>query len=284
MIILRKGDKMKQFEQPMLCPIVPSYICPLSILESAGQTEEAVEAVNIEKNTLVGQGPQVTNRIMAIINRDLGYAYSEFQRYGVQRPIARWVFISIINYVLRNESNYLGTIEQRSTRLLSALRRDILPIINTLRIFGVPSSRIDQIFYEIIRIILESIIDGPRPPAPRPPVSGWSDWEDLGGVLTSAPAVASWQPNRLDVFGRGQNNALWHIWWDGTRWSNWEDLGGILTSAPAAVSWGANRIDVFGVGQNQRTLAYMVGWYPLEQLGRSWGSPYLSTCSCILAA
>ncbi|PED22430.1 hypothetical protein CN971_17105, partial [Bacillus thuringiensis] len=78
----------------------------------------------------------------------------------------------------------------------------------------------------------------------------WGEWEDLGGILTSDPAVASWGPNRLDCFARGLNNHMWHRGWDGTRWGEWEDLGGILTSSPAAVSWGPNRIDCFVRGQN----------------------------------
>ena len=73
----------------------------------------------------------------------------------------------------------------------------------------------------------------------------WSNWESLGGVITSAPAVASWAPNRLDCFARGTGNAMWHKWWDGSKWSGWESLGGVLSSAPAAVSWGPNRIDCF---------------------------------------
>jgi hypothetical protein len=63
------------------------------------------------------------------------------------------------------------------------------------------------------------------------------------------PAVSSWGNNRLDVFVRGTDNALWHKWWDGSSWSSgWENLGGILTSSPGAVSWGYNRIDVFVKG------------------------------------
>ena len=80
------------------------------------------------------------------------------------------------------------------------------------------------------------------------PAGRWSRWENLGGNLTSAPSVSSWAPNRLDVFARGTDNALWHIWWNGTRWSSWESLGGTITSAPAAVSWGPNRTDVFARG------------------------------------
>jgi hypothetical protein len=41
----------------------------------------------------------------------------------------------------------------------------------------------------------------------------WSEWEQLGGILTEAPAVSSWGPNRLDVFALGQNKALWHRGW-----------------------------------------------------------------------
>jgi hypothetical protein len=78
----------------------------------------------------------------------------------------------------------------------------------------------------------------------------WLGWEDLGGVLTSAPAVSSWAANRLDCFVRGTDNALWHKWWNGSSWSGWESLGGVLTSEPAAVSWGPNRIDVFARGTN----------------------------------
>jgi hypothetical protein len=40
----------------------------------------------------------------------------------------------------------------------------------------------------------------------------WNVWESLGGVLTSGPAVASWSPNRLDVFVGGTDSALWHKW------------------------------------------------------------------------
>ena len=63
------------------------------------------------------------------------------------------------------------------------------------------------------------------------------------------PAASSWGNNRLDVFVRGTDSALWHKWWDGSTWSSgWENLGGVLTSSPGAVSWGYNRVDVFVKG------------------------------------
>ncbi|MGW5667374.1 hypothetical protein, partial [Micromonospora sp. NPDC003776] len=43
--------------------------------------------------------------------------------------------------------------------------------------------------------------------------NGWSDWESLGGVLTSAPAAASWGSDRIDVFVGGADEAMWHKWW-----------------------------------------------------------------------
>jgi hypothetical protein len=72
--------------------------------------------------------------------------------------------------------------------------------------------------------------------------------QSLGGIFTASPAVASWGPNRLDVFGRGGDGALWHDGWNGINWTGWQSLGGFLTSAPAAVSWGPNRIDIFARG------------------------------------
>jgi len=77
----------------------------------------------------------------------------------------------------------------------------------------------------------------------------WHDWQDLGGVIIGAPAAASWQSGRLDVFARGTNNHMYHKWWDG-QWHDWQDLGGVIIGAPAAVSWGPNRIDCFAAGTN----------------------------------
>jgi hypothetical protein len=57
-----------------------------------------------------------------------------------------------------------------------------------------------------------------------------------------------WGPDRIDVFAKGTDNALWHRWWDGNAWGGWESLGGIITSPPTSVSWAANRLDVMAKG------------------------------------
>jgi len=74
-------------------------------------------------------------------------------------------------------------------------------------------------------------------------------WEISGGFrTTTSPAIASWGPGRLDVFSRGENNALWHKWFANGAWHAWESLGGFVTAGPAAVSWGTGRIDAFARG------------------------------------
>jgi hypothetical protein len=81
---------------------------------------------------------------------------------------------------------------------------------------------------------------------------GWSDWENMGGPIGSAPTVASWGSGRLDVFATAANHNVVHKFYDGGWSSGYEDLGGTAfpdiyccDSGPAAVSWGSGRIDVF---------------------------------------
>ncbi len=104
-------------------------------------------------------------------------------------------------------------------------------------------------------------------------VLGWQGWEDLNGILSSKPCVASWATGRLDVFARGLDTALWHKWYN-NGWSGWESLGGGLTSGPGAVSWSNGRIDVFAVGRDSALWHkwYDNGWSGWENLG---GGPHL---------
>lgn len=77
-------------------------------------------------------------------------------------------------------------------------------------------------------------------------------WESLGGLITSAPAAASWAPGRVDVFVRGGTGALHTIAYRDGSWSGWNYLGGIVTSAPAVASWGPGRLDVFVRGSDYK--------------------------------
>jgi hypothetical protein len=99
----------------------------------------------------------------------------------------------------------------------------------------------------------------------------WQAWERLGGVLSSAPAVASWAPGRLDVVIRNADNALSHKAYTGTGWTAWKGLGGVLTSSPAATSWASGRLDVFvrnvDNGLSHKAYTAGTGWTSWKRLG-----------------
>lgn len=47
-------------------------------------------------------------------------------------------------------------------------------------------------------------------------------WESPGGIITTNITSVSWGANRIDNFARGQDNALWRRWWNGSAWGGWE--------------------------------------------------------------
>jgi hypothetical protein len=83
-----------------------------------------------------------------------------------------------------------------------------------------------------------SVAPVPPPPQPLPPSTG------------DGPGAASADTGQIDVFARGQDDALWTRHLDGSGWREWASLGGIVTSAPAAASRGAGLVDVFARGQD----------------------------------
>jgi hypothetical protein len=97
------------------------------------------------------------------------------------------------------------------------------------------------------------------------------------GVIADA-----WGSGRLDVFGVGLDNAVYHKAWAGD-WQPpggaWQSLGGPAASNPAVVSWSPNRLDVFMVGNGRELMhKYWDGanWGPAagwEQLGGVLTSP-----------
>ena len=99
---------------------------------------------------------------------------------------------------------------------------------------------------------------------------------DVPCVASSLPAVVSWGPGRLDVFWRGSNNALWHMWYDNglARWVGPENLGGNVTGRPKAVSWAAGRLDIFYKGVSDHLIHrwWENGWSGEEDHGGNMGS------------
>lgn len=95
---------------------------------------------------------------------------------------------------------------------------------------------------------------------------GAEQWDNMGGKIVGKPAAVAWGPNRLDVFVRGTDNAIYHKAWNGSAWfpgagvSDWENIGGVIAGSPVAVSWGKERLDIFGAGYD-------------GQLHHKWWSP-----------
>ncbi|MFP2905562.1 M12 family metallopeptidase, partial [Pyxidicoccus sp. 3LFB2] len=100
-------------------------------------------------------------------------------------------------------------------------------------------------------------------------------WESLGGGFLSGPGVSSWGSGRLDLFGRGLDNQLYHLGYNGSQWVGWTSLGGSINADPAAVSWGPNRIDVVGRGtDNSFSMRSWTGsgWTAWTALGGGFAS------------
>lgn len=68
-----------------------------------------------------------------------------------------------------------------------------------------------------------------------------------GITFTLSPATVSWGPDRIDLFGRGSDGAIYHSYWDGS-WHSFESLGGNFIYGVAVSSWGPGRLDVFAIG------------------------------------
>jgi uncharacterized repeat protein (TIGR01451 family)/fimbrial isopeptide formation D2 family protein len=76
--------------------------------------------------------------------------------------------------------------------------------------------------------------------------------------------------DRVDVFVRGGDGAVWHRSFNGAAWSPYESLGGFIQGDPSAVSWDNGRIDVFVRGGDD-ALWHMYwngsSWSAWESLG-----------------
>ena len=67
------------------------------------------------------------------------------------------------------------------------------------------------------------------------------------GKFKGAPAAISWRSERLDMFVRGSDDALWHRHFSLLMIPpfNWQKLDVKIADAPAVASWAPNRLDVF---------------------------------------
>ena len=99
----------------------------------------------------------------------------------------------------------------------------------------------------------------------------WTGATELGGApMGGSPHAISWGFGNLDVFWRGTDNGLWHMWYS-NGWHGPQFLGGAGTMAsdPYPVSWGPGHIDVFwkGTDGNLWHAWYLGGWSGPQSLG-----------------
>lgn len=97
-----------------------------------------------------------------------------------------------------------------------------------------------------------------------------------------AVAADAWGSGRLDLFGVGLDDAVYHRAWAGS-WQPgggaWQSLGGPAASHAAVASWSANRLDVFMIGSGRQLMHQSwdgTSWVPAsgwEQLGGVLTSP-----------
>ena len=207
-----------------------------------------------------GRQQPTVQGMMQILRTQHNNLYNQLEQAGMNRAVIDYIFSLLVGFTL-NQANT----NQSAAQIYHAFQRQVPWLGLLLLQMNVPQNVADRVFTRVIQLTLNEMGQGGGQPSDE-----WSDWENLGGALTSAPAVSSWQPNRLDVFVRGTDNALYHKYWNGSQWIDWESLGGVLTSAPAAVSWGSNRIDVFVRGtDNALYHKYWNGsqWIDWESLG-----------------
>ncbi|HEX8651392.1 MAG TPA: matrixin family metalloprotease [Pyrinomonadaceae bacterium] len=71
-------------------------------------------------------------------------------------------------------------------------------------------------------------------------------WASLGGAVFDPVAINN-QDGRLEVFAKGTDNALWHIWQTAPNngWSGWASRGGVMGSKVAAGRNQDGRLEVF---------------------------------------
>jgi hypothetical protein len=97
-----------------------------------------------------------------------------------------------------------------------------------------------------------------------------SESTSLGGSMTSSPAATVRDTNKVTVFARGSDGAVWYK--DGlqtgltTAWGNWVSIGGQIPfgTSPSVCSWGGGRLDVFARGTDgalwHKTWTDSAGW------------------------
>lgn len=93
--------------------------------------------------------------------------------------------------------------------------------ISSPAVVSTGGARLDAFAHDNAGALLHWVYDGAR----------WGQPENLGGILTTAPAAVMLISGTVDVVARGADNALWRKRFSGS-WHPWTKVGGVLSSAP----------------------------------------------------
>ncbi len=75
--------------------------------------------------------PSDLNAILNLIEDQHGYIFADLQRFGIPRNLARVLIRNIVDFVLQNEGNYAGSLQQRLNQINRDMRRSniLFPIL-----------------------------------------------------------------------------------------------------------------------------------------------------------
>ncbi|WP_236644094.1 trypsin-like peptidase domain-containing protein [Sorangium cellulosum] len=98
-------------------------------------------------------------------------------------------------------------------------------------------------------------------------IGGANSGVRITSILEESPILRD-VTQRLVVFAKGSDNAIWHKFYDGG-WSSWTSLGGSLTSSPSATLTREGRLTVFAKGSDNAIWHkyYDGGWSGWTSLG-----------------
>jgi hypothetical protein len=203
---------------------------------------------NYDARGFVRQNDHEISRILRMIENQHPKLFERLKEYNLNEPMIQYVFRLIIAYTLDHAPYANGSIDERVDIIFTRFKQGTRWVFHLLNAYRVPDRTVEKVIKNVITLTVTNIGGGNEKPEKG---EGWSDWENLGGKLSSGPSASSRRNNRIEVFVRGQDRSLYLKYWNGKKWSDWRSLGGELTSSPAAVSWGPRRIDVFARGKNE---------------------------------
>ena len=103
--------------------------------------------------------------------------------------------------------------------------------------------------------------------------TGWGSWTSLGGTVTSALTGGTNANGSLELFVRGADGTLNHVWQSGLASTAWNagSLGGFITGDPVVAANTSGCLEVFARGQDG-SLMHITQTTPSSSSSGGWGS------------